>query len=84
MSHITVGAVAACLGIVGLIVWWNTFGLVMRGIVPLGLVLFALAAVLSGYRRITAPRQAAKSNGAWREEDALREREIDERPSREL
>ena len=51
MKHLLVGTVALVLGFIGMIVWWKTFGLVMRGVVPVFLALFGAIAILSGYRR---------------------------------
>jgi len=54
MKHLVVGIVALVLGLIGLITWWKTFGLVMRGVIPFSLVVFGGIAALSGYRRITS------------------------------
>jgi len=71
MTHLIVGCILTGLGIWGVIAWWNVFGLVMRGVVPLGLLLLGLAALLSGLRRgahhLHAPEEqdaAYGSNGA--------------------
>lgn len=53
MKHLFIGLVLAGLGLWGVIAWWNVFGLVMRGVVPFGLLMLGLAAIISGYRRGT-------------------------------
>ena len=54
MKHLLIGMVALILGFIGIIIWWKTFGLVMRGVVPISLALFGVIAILSGYRRAIA------------------------------
>jgi hypothetical protein len=61
MNHAICGIVAVFLGLWGLISWWSTFGLVMRGIMPISLIVFGLLGILSGFRRI-------QSKGAEEEE----------------
>jgi hypothetical protein len=55
MKHFLAGIVAVALGVCGLVVWWRTFGMVMRGVIPFCLIVFGLLAVLSGYRRLSMP-----------------------------
>ena len=52
MKHLTAGVVLVALGLWGMVVWWEAFGLVMRGVVPLGLLLLGSVAVLSSYYRL--------------------------------
>ena len=52
MNHAISGIVAVFLGLWGLISWWTTFGLVMRGLVPITLIVFGVLGILSGFRRI--------------------------------
>jgi len=52
LKHLVVGIVALVLGIAGLIMWWDTFGMVMRGVVPFCLIVVGLIAMLSGWRRM--------------------------------
>ncbi len=40
------------LGLWGMAVWWGSFGLVMRGLVPFALLGLGLVALLSGYNRL--------------------------------
>ncbi len=54
MQHLVIGLVAIALGIWGLIAWWKSFGMVMRGVVPFCLVVFGLVAVMSGFRRFSS------------------------------
>ena len=64
MKHLVVGAVCLIFGLVGLIVWWKTFGLVMRGVIPFTLVLGGIVAILSGWRRMTAEQVKAAASAA--------------------
>lgn len=58
MKHL-VGALALmALGLWGMAVWWSSFGLVMRGLVPFALLGFGLVALLSGYNRISGAGNA--------------------------
>ena len=52
MKHLTAGVVLVALGLWGMVVWWEAFGLVMRGLVPLGLLVLGSVAVLSSYYRL--------------------------------
>lgn len=54
MTHLIVGIVCIALGLVGMAVWWESFGLVMRALVPLGLLVLGGLAVLSSYYRMAA------------------------------
>jgi hypothetical protein len=54
VKHVVVGVCALLLGGWGLYVWFDTFGTVMRGLVPILLVVFGLVALLAGYKRVGA------------------------------
>lgn len=49
MSNIIFGLVAVVLGVWGLIAWWETFGVVMRGLIPFALIIFGLLFIASKY-----------------------------------
>ncbi len=51
MVHLIVGLVLLILGAWGLIEWWDDFGELMRGLVPLLLVLVGLAAIGAGFKK---------------------------------
>ena len=57
MKHVIVGLVAAGLAIWGLIIWWSTFGLVMRGLVPFFLLVFGLMSIASGLRLLRSRKK---------------------------
>lgn len=57
MKHVIVGLVAICLAIWGLIVWWATFGMVMRGLTPFCLLAFGLMSIASGLRKLRSGRK---------------------------
>lgn len=63
MKHLVAGLVAACLGIAGLIAWWPTFGLVMRGVVPFCLVVMGLVAMLSGWHQLSIAEENDEGRG---------------------
>jgi uncharacterized membrane protein YqjE len=66
MTHIVLGLVGVTLGIVGLIVWWPTFGLVMRGAVPFTFLVVGFIAAASGVRRLmytAPPRPGSRGRG---------------------
>jgi hypothetical protein len=52
MKHLVVGTILIALGLLGISVWWETFGLVMRALVPFALLVVGLLAVLSSYFRL--------------------------------
>ncbi len=61
MIHLIVGLVTLCLGAWGIIAWWHHFGDVLRGLIPIQLVLLGLAAIGAGFQ---------KTMGEAEEEDA--------------
>ena len=48
MPHIVVGLILVVLGAFGIITWWIDFGLVLRGLIPLLLLIGGLVAIGSG------------------------------------
>jgi len=64
MKHFFIGVVFACLGIWGIVVWWDVFGLVMRGVVPFCLVVFGLVAILSGLRKFPQQTQTKDNDSS--------------------
>ena len=61
MKHLLVGFVALFLGIWGIIAWWSLFGLVLRGVMPFGLVLFGLIALMAGLRKVSTEVQGKRT-----------------------
>jgi len=57
MNHVVVGLVAISLAIWGLIVWWTTFGMVMRGLAPFCLLAFGLMSIASGLRKFRSRKK---------------------------
>ena len=51
MVHLIIGLVLLVLGAWGIIEWWDDFGELMRGLVPLSLVLVGLAAIGAGFKK---------------------------------
>ena len=50
MAHIIGGIVAAVLGILGIIGWWDNFGDFLRGAIPLILFVGGLIAISTGLK----------------------------------
>ena len=48
MTHVIFGLVSALLGIWGIIVWWDEFGNVMRGLMPLILLVIGIIGIMAG------------------------------------
>lgn len=57
MAHLIIGTVFIALGLLGLSIWWESFGLVMRALVPLALLVLGALAVLSSYYRMGSANQ---------------------------
>lgn len=53
MRHFVLGCVLIVLGIWGMFTWWESFGRVMRGVLPFVLLSVGLIALLSSYYRFT-------------------------------
>jgi hypothetical protein len=52
MIHLIVGLATLCFGAWGMIAWWDHFGEVLRGMVPLLLILVGLAAIGAGFQKV--------------------------------
>ncbi len=48
MSHLFFGLVGVGAGLIGVFVWWDDFGLVLRGLIPIVLIVVGLLAIGSG------------------------------------
>lgn len=70
MKHLVVGGVSFILGLIGLVTWWKTFGLVMRGVIPFALLMLGIVALLSGYRRVSAAPREDTAGGGKAENEA--------------
>lgn len=51
MAHLLIGLMLVGVGAWGMITWWDTFGMVMRGVIPFFLLVVGLIAMVAGYRR---------------------------------
>jgi small neutral amino acid transporter SnatA (MarC family) len=78
MSLLIAGAISAILGLVGLMAWWNDFLNILKGAVPLAMVLGGILAVYVGYDDIQDKmreeqlRQDAKLDKAREEIEVVR------------
>ncbi len=52
MAHLIGGVILIALGLWGIIVWWETFGLVMQALVPLSMLVLGSLSILSSYYRL--------------------------------
>ena len=50
MAHIIGGIIAALLGIMGIIGWWDNFGDFLRGFIPLVLFVGGIIAISTGMK----------------------------------
>ncbi|MBF0386936.1 MAG: hypothetical protein HQL20_03675 [Candidatus Omnitrophica bacterium] len=50
MVHIIGGSIAAVLGIIGIIGWWDNFGDFLRGAMPLAIFIGGLVALNTGLK----------------------------------
>jgi hypothetical protein len=48
MAHIIFGLFAVAAGLAGVFAWWDSFGLVLRGLLPIALVVVGLVATGAG------------------------------------
>jgi hypothetical protein len=62
MRHLIIGTILIVLGILGMSVWWESFGLVMRALVPLTLLVLGALAVLSSYYRMSPAREPSEQD----------------------
>jgi uncharacterized membrane protein len=53
MRHFVLGCILIVLGIWGMFTWWESFGRVMRGVLPFVLLSVGLVALMSSYYRFT-------------------------------
>ena len=53
MRHLIAGLILLVLGAWGIIAWWTAFGQILRGLVPLFLILLGLTAVGAAYQKAT-------------------------------
>jgi hypothetical protein len=58
MRHLIIGTILIALGLWGVSVWWASFGLVMRAMIPLALLVVGSLAVLSSYYRLNESEAA--------------------------
>jgi len=51
MTHLICGLIAVVLGLWGIFGWWDSFGMVLRGIIPLAMLVAGLIAVGVGLEK---------------------------------
>jgi hypothetical protein len=51
MLHSVFGLLCLVLGLLGVVFWWGNFGFVLRGLIPLILIIVGLIAIASGFYR---------------------------------
>jgi len=65
LLHAVIGVVLLVLGAFGLTMWWQDFGLVLRGLIPFLLLIGGLVAIGAG---LTAGKMVGSSNDSQDEE----------------
>ncbi len=45
MGHMVFGLLAVCAGLLGVFIWWDDFGLVLRGLIPITFIVVGLIGV---------------------------------------
>ena len=71
MTNLIVGLICLALGSWGIVGWWEEFGLVLRGLIPVVCLLAGLAAVGAGVKS----KGASKPKNGENELDAMGEGE---------
>ncbi len=71
MKHVVVGLALVMMGLWGMVAWWDSFGFVMRGLVPVALLGLGIVATLSGYYRLSG---SPRDEYDYEEDDAPRSR----------
>jgi hypothetical protein len=78
MSLLIAGAVSAVLGLIGLLAWWKDFLIIMKGAIPLAMLLGGILAIYVGFDDIQdkmheeRQRQDAKLDKAREEIEIVR------------
>lgn len=61
MAHLIFGLIAVCAGLSGVFVWWDDFGLVLRGLIPVLLIVVGLVALGAGLMGANKPEERQTS-----------------------
>jgi hypothetical protein len=56
MTNLIVGLICLALGAWGVVAWWDEFGVLLRGLVPIVFLLVGLAAIGAGMKSKAASR----------------------------
>ena len=56
MTNLIVGLICLAFGAWGVVAWWDEFGLLLRGVVPIVFLLVGLAAIGAGMKKKEASR----------------------------
>jgi len=73
--HLILGLTTLVLGAWGIITWWGDFGMLLRGLIPILLVLTGLVAVGAGFRKTV--RETEEEVEEPFEEEARRVADLD-------
>jgi len=57
MVHLVSGLIGVVLGLWGIFGWWDSFGMVLRGLVPLVLLIAGLIAAGVGMEKVNKPKK---------------------------
>lgn len=67
MAHTIVGVVCLVLGVLGIVFWWGALGTVLRGLIPLLLLIVGLVAIASGLFRKNQEDSGSEPQGTGTE-----------------
>jgi len=76
MSVLIGGAISVILGIIGVIAWWEQFGIILKGSVPITLLLGGALALYIGYDELQEKLREEKQGQEEKLEKAREEIEI--------
>jgi hypothetical protein len=63
MANLIVGLICLALGAWGVTAWWDEFGEVLRGLIPVVFIVVGLAAIGAGVKRPTACQRQDAEEG---------------------
>jgi cell division protein FtsB len=84
MKTLIGGAIAAALGLIGIVIWWSQFLMVLAGTIPVMLLLGGVLAIYLGFDELKdtlskeEPEKETEAPGAEEEDVEKYKKEIDE------
>ena len=84
MKTLIGGAIAAALGLIGIVIWWSQFLMVLAGTIPVMLLLGGVLAIYLGFDELKdswkkeEPEKESEAPGSGEEDVEKYKKEIDE------